>query len=115
MATKVETQIILKDTNQATIEEVFDATLTNAKGNAFNYVANKEKTYQQVLKYFNKFKPENIKEVENQYKGKPIKLSMGDIKIGDEIVRIIARSNSSGGRPTIEIQFSAGKVIKIRF
>ena len=115
MASKVDTQIILQDTNKATIEEVFDATLTKAKGSILNYEAINKKTYEQVLKYFNKFKPKNIEASEGQYQGKPIKLSMGDIKIGDKIVRIVARSNSSEGRPTLEIQFSKNKVIKIRF
>ena len=115
MASKVDTQIILQDTNKATIEKVFDAKLTNETGKVSNYVASKEKTYEQILKYFNKFKPENVKVTEKQYQGKPIKVSMGDIKIGDKIVRLVARSNSSDGRATIEIQFTSNKVIKIRF
>jgi hypothetical protein len=115
MASKVDTQIILQDTKTATIEEVFDATLTKAKGSTFNYEAINKKTYEQVLKYFNKFKPGNVKATEDQYQGKLIKVSAGDIKIGDKIVRIVARSNSSEGRPTIEIQFSKNKIIKIRF
>ena len=44
-----------------------------------------------------------------------MKVSTGNIKIGDKIVTIVARSNSSGGRPTIDIQVTSNKIIKIRF